>query len=375
MISRRVFRKWPNYLLGASSELLAPALLAWARLRCGRSDPSPSAWRRGLILGHTKIGDVLYRTGSLEALALGLPRCEWHYLAAPDSAEVLEGNPNLKSVLPLCVPGESLRLAEGALGRLRRMGFDVALCTNPESYWLDLRIAMGAGIPNRVGFVHRGLSGLVTHRVPWSGPKPWAAYFRDMVAEIMGRSPDWPIAPRIYPGAQDREAAERAWGRLALGGRPVLACFMSTRQSSRVWPPDCYVAMLRQILRSAEIDVVIGGAVSEREALHRIARDLGGTVRVLAGELNLRAMCCFLERCAAVFASDSGPRHIANASGVPVVYIRNLYCSKIETGNYCPNEVDISPDVECVEVAEQEAWLRRVTPESVGRVVLATLGF
>ncbi|HPA18074.1 MAG TPA: glycosyltransferase family 9 protein [Verrucomicrobiae bacterium] len=353
---------------------MAPLLRACAGWWCGRPISPPEEWRRGLILGHTKIGDVLYRTASLEALRRGLPACEWHYLAAPDSAEVLAGNPHLASVLPLCPPGESLRIAKGGWAAMGRLGFDVALCTNPESYWMDLRIPLRLRVPNRAGFVHRGLSGVVTHPVPWTRPKPWAEYFRDMVATITGQAPVWPLTPQIFPNSDDRESARRVWDKLELGRRPVMACFMSTRQPSRVWPPDCYAQMLRQVCQDSQIEVVLAGGSSDRQMLASFARDLGIAARVTAGDMNLRAMCCFLEKCSVVFATDSGPRHIANAAGVPVVFIRNLYCAKIETGVYCPNEIDISPDVERVAMAKQEAFLRQVTPEAAARAVLSAQG-
>ena len=49
-----------------------------------------------------------------------------------------------------------------------------------------------------------------------------------------------------------------------------------------------------------------------------------------------------MKRCSLVFCPDSGPRHIANAVGTPVVFVRNLFSDRVETGSYCSNEWDLA---------------------------------
>jgi ADP-heptose:LPS heptosyltransferase len=327
-----------------------------------------------LIISHTRIGDVLFRTSSLEHLKKGLPDCEWHYLAAPDSAEVLRGNPFLTSVLPLCHSTASLRLLPGAAEELRAMRLDVALCTNSESYWQDHKIALEARIANRVGFTHRGLSGLVTHAVPCAQLCPWAGYFRQMVAHVTGAAPDWPLTPMIYASEEDEQLALAQWKKMGLpGSAPVVACFMTTRERSQVWPKDCYRETIELIHQKSGAQIVLSGSKQDAPVLEQVVAGCRVPCKVMAGELGLRGLFCFLKRCAAVLAPDSGPRHIANAAGTPVVFIRNLFNSKIETGTYCQNEIDLSPDAEFITVDEQQTMLRRVTPTLVAQTILQLL--
>src|SRR3989442_4064753 len=99
MLSRRPFRKFYNYQLGLVSEILAPLLRMASRTMAPCPSSPPTSWKRGLIIGHTRIGDVLLRTCSLEPLKRGLPDCEWHYLATADSMEILRHTPCLTSVV------------------------------------------------------------------------------------------------------------------------------------------------------------------------------------------------------------------------------------------------------------------------------------
>jgi len=374
MISRSRFRRFHNYVLGRASEAFAPVLRAGAAILVRGPQSQPPAWKRGLILSHTRIGDVLFRTCSLEQLRQGLPHCEWHYLTAAESAEVLQGNPFLTSVLP---PGDStggIRLARAARDKLRAMQFDVALCTNPEAYWQDHKTALQARIPNRVGFTHRGLSGLVTHPIACYSLLPWAGYFQRIVAEVTGSAPDWPLRPKIYPSPDDERLALIPWRRMELaGGAPVVACFMTTREPSHVWPYDYYAEALNLIYKKSGAQIVLSGSKQDASLLEKFALHCMVPCKVMAGELGLRSLFCFLKKCSAVLAPDSGPRHIANAAGTPVVFIRNLFCSKVETGKYCQNEIDLSPDAEFVPLDKQEDVLRQVSPARVAETILQAI--
>jgi ADP-heptose:LPS heptosyltransferase len=371
MISRATFRDRHNYYLGVASELGAPALRLVARICQRGSATPPASWRRGLIIGHTRIGDVLFRTPSLEPLHDGFPKCDWYYLAAEDSAQVLEGNPWVKEVLPLCRGASTMKLKDGAIAALRSLQFDVALCTNGEAYWRDALLALRIGIPSRVGFTHRGLSGVVTHPIPCRFPAPTPAYFRDMVAHLSGRSQNWQLRPRMYPNSDDETSATTAWRRLGFDDTTIaIACFMTTRESSQIWPRDCYRECLKMLKRRQSFQIVVAGAPNERPGLEAFCRDAGFECKLLAGDLDLRPLHCFLRRCAAVLTPDSGPRHISNAAGTPVVFIRNLAGSKVECGVYCETETDVSPDIEFVPPGEQEAFLRQVSPERVCQALL-----
>jgi len=373
-LSRHHFRRPRNYILGALSEALAPALRGVAALISPGPKTPPASWRRGLIISQARIGDVLFRTCSLEQLKRGLPQCDWYYLAALDSAEVLRDNPFLKAVLPFCDSAGNVRLLPGAGAQLRAMRFDVALCTDFETYWQDHRISLEARIPNRAGFTHRGLSGLVTEAVPCHYPSRWAAYFRQMVAHLTGAAPDWPLVPRVYASAEDERSAESQWAKLNLSSdAPVVACFMTTRGLSNVWPQDYYSEALNLIRQNSGAGIVLSGSKQDASVLHQFAAQFRIPCKVLPGELGIRALCCFLMKCSAVLAPDSGPRHIANAAGTPVVFIRNLFCPKAEAGQYCDNEIDVSPDAESLPLEEQETWLRRVPPALVAQTVLELL--
>ena len=303
-----------------------------------------------MILSHTHIGDLLYRTCSLPALREYLPRCEWTYVTTPASAEVLQGNPHVAENISLIRGENSWDLQEGAFTELQSRHFDVVLCSNTLRHYPDLALALRLGIPNRVAFSGKGFSGLINHPVKLPFPSPYAEYFRTMVSNISGRLPDWELRPRVYPSEANQEKARTLFKQFGLGGsRPVVACALSTRQARGNWPIESILAILRASRSLADFDVVLCGTQSDATTLNAIAEALPFDVRVLAGQTSILELAAFLGQCAALLTLDSGPRHLGNAAGIPVFFARNLSHSMIEAGRYCATETDLAPPVEYLE--------------------------
>jgi ADP-heptose:LPS heptosyltransferase len=252
------------------------------------------------------------------------------------------------------------------------MQFDAVLCTNCIKYWPELLLALRLGVPNRAGYVYKGFSGWVTRPIPIRFPQSYPGCFRDYVAALIGRPADWPLRPVIYTSPEDEAAAAQLWERLQLARhRRLVACFMTTRQPTGVWAPTNFGKALR-LLRS-EAGIVLCGSAGDKELLAGVNRDFGLDAELVAGDLDLRALACFLRRFHAVLTTDSGPRHIANAAGVPVFYFRNLRSDPVETGSYLDSETDFCPPTGWLDPSEHDAILSAITPESVASTISAAL--
>lgn len=358
------FRQKRNLALGIASEIAAPLLRPIASSFSKGEVTPPSQWRRGLIIAHNHIGDVLYRTPSLQALHEGLPQCDWSFLTTPSSAEVLKGNPHLSEVIPWSRGEHSWDIDSKHRQELKKRDFDVVLCTNTLKHYPDFVLAMTLGIPNRVGFTHKGLSGLINRPVAIEFPSPFAGYFRSLVSDVIGRTPDWSLTPEIFLDEVASSEAQRVIAALRLSGaRPVVACCLTTRQPHGNWPVDFMVAAIAEARNATDVDIVLCGSPDDRDRLNAIAAKLGGRVYVAAGDLSLRGFAAFLRECTALFTLDSGPRHMGNAVGTRVLFARNLSHSRIEAGKYCATETDIAPDAEYLNDAEIQR-LAAATPVS-----------
>ncbi len=326
------------------SEVAAPLLRIVARgVSPGLPSP-PATWRKGLILSHTHLGDVLYRTCSLGALKAGLPDCEWDFLTSPLGAEVLAGNPAIREVLPLQMSEDSWSLPAAAVRVLASRGYDAVLCTNTVRYYADFILALRLGAPNRVGFSDKGFSSVLSLPVQASMPRAYPDYFRTMVSAVIGAPPKWPLKPHMFPGSEDVAAADTAWSELKLDRkRPVVACSLTTRQPRGEWPSEIFIRALEIAHAESGAQIVFCGSVEDSDRLYSAAARCSVPSVVLPGTLGIRGFAAFLQRCSVLLAMDSGPRHIANAVSTPVVFLRNPTYLRVEAGSYADTEVDAAP--------------------------------
>ena len=282
-----------------------------------------------------------------------LPHVEWTYAASRESAPVLEHNPHVAEVMPIIRGENSWNLTEDGFAELRSRNFDLVLCSNTLRHYPDLALASALGIPHRFGFAGKGFSGLINHPVVMGFPESYPAYFRTMVASVIERPAEWPLRPRVYPSADDDSKATELFDSLGFSGaRPVVACSIRGRQGQGNWPEDVLLAIVLKARAQVDFDIVLTGTAHDAGHLNEIAAGFQYPVKVVAGLSRLLTFASFLKRCTALLTLDSGPRHIGNAIGIPVVYTRNLYQSMKETGNYCETETDLAPPVEYLTDAE-----------------------
>jgi ADP-heptose:LPS heptosyltransferase len=326
-----------------------------------------------LITGHNHIGDVLYRTCSLNALRTALPHCEWDYLAGPVSGQVLERNPAIRRVLPYQSGDESWNISRAHFSELRSAKYDVILCTNILRYYPDDLLAVALGVKNRVGFTFKGFSGLINHPADTDFPRPYPAYFQNMVSSVTGLPPIWPLVPSIFPSARDREQADSAWNDLGTdSGKQVVACSITTRQPG-AWPRDHFLRALEIVSERRPVEIVLFGAVSERALLEEAIAACRAPCKLLPGTLNIRALAAFIGKCSAALVMDSGPRHIANAVSTPVVFGRNLIFSRVEAGRYCDNEIDCGPPDEHLAAHDVAGVVNKLDPSRTAQLLIAAL--
>lgn len=362
---RAQFRDRHRYVAALATELAAPALRAYARRYAPGAPSAPRSWRTGVILSASHIGDVLYRTCSLDALRAGLPGCRWTYATSVASAELLRGTPAIAETLVL--PHDA---AKGA-ALLRSRGFDVALCTDNIEHHRALMLAVRAGIPNRVAFGSKGFSALATIAVP-TVRAAWPAQIRSMVQAITGRTDAWPLRPRVHLGADDRAAANAVWQTLPHSDAAfTIVAAVTTRQPIGVFPPSLFRQILSEALAiEPRARVLLAGSDADRPVLDTIAGELGDRAITIAGTLPVRAFIALLERADALLGSDSGPRHMANAAGIPVFFVRNMAVPEIEAGRYCDTETDLAPPGQFLSPEANRAALETIDPAAAAAALI-----
>ena len=268
---------------------------------------------------------------------------------------MLRGNPDVVRTHPLVRGENSWTLRAGGFSELREERYDVILCSNSVRHYPDLALAVALGIPNRVGYAHRGFSSVITHPISITHPQPYPAYFRDMVRQLCGIATGWELKPRIEIAAADHLAAGRFLEQFQKDDAALIACCPLARQERGTWPERFFIEPINTLAGNIPVRILLCGSENQKAELEAIANAIGAPTMVLAGDLSLTAFAAVLSRCNLVFSQDSGPRHLANAVGAPVVFLRNLWFLPEEAGAYCETETDAAPVVPLLKESEYVA--------------------
>jgi ADP-heptose:LPS heptosyltransferase len=144
--------------------------------------------------------------------------------------------------------------------------------------------------------------------------------------------------------AADADALEREYMSEASGGRPVLAIDESLRtrvtrlvenypaplvgvhvsggREIKQWPPERFAEVASRLIHDTGGTIVLTGSSADRAQVRSVAERLpAGHVVDAAGTLDLPHLSALLERLTILVTGDTGPMHLAEAVGTPVVAI------------------------------------------------------
>ncbi len=244
----------------------------------------------------------------------------------PQLAELLHGSDWLDELLlldPKSGQKEYGRLA--LIGRMRRQRFDMALLLTNSLQTAAL--AWMGGARQRVGYARDGRSLLLTKPVPARRdgrnfrPAPMVESYLALAGAI-GCPRESPQLELNVTAAENAQAA-RVWRDLGLrtDGRVVALNSSGAYGAAKRWPAEHCSALARQMVEQLDHDVLVLCGPGERDAVRQIAACAGSSrvfsLAAQAVSLGLTKGC--LARCRLMVSTDSGPRHIAAALGVPVV--------------------------------------------------------
>jgi heptosyltransferase I len=157
-------------------------------------------------------------------------------------------------------------------------------------------------------------------------------------------------------------AQELAWARAQLEGCAGirLAVVLAASKAERNWPVERHREMLNRLAARWPLTVVLIGGPGEHERAlaAELRQGLQAPVRDLVGHTDLRQLAALLGQVDALLAPDSGPVHVAQAMGVPVVGLYAVAPAR-RTGPY--REPQWTVDV----FAEAAATILHRAPESL----------
>lgn len=265
-----------------------------------------------LIIRLRSLGDVVLLTPALSAIHAWRPDLRLNVLVEPFCAPVLEGNPAVAETLLM---GGFFSVVRN----LKRRHFPVVYNQHAGPTSALLTAAIGA--PKRVCWARRQFSFVYNVLVTDPGDKIHTVEHRLEQFYATGL-PRGPIPPaRVYP--QPEAGAEIAKKLSDMGispGAPCAVIHPGGKYFTKRWTVENFVALARWLKKTHGIEPVFSVGINEAEIANELRR-LSSREFALMDSLDLRELIALVAGARIFIGNDSGPTHIATATGRPVVAI------------------------------------------------------
>jgi ADP-heptose:LPS heptosyltransferase len=322
-----------------------------------------------LVAAGGGIGDTLLAT--VVARALRTRYASVDALVLPEHVGVAQRVPDIDRVV-------ALRGSAFATGRaLARERYAAAIVTwaNPTT----AMIPFIARIPIRIGQARRLYSPLFTHRVvvkSEDGDRTthWTQILLDYARAIGCDTAN--ARPRFVPTEQDRADAAALLRVHDIGERyAVLHPTRGLSAQRARWPAGGFIELARALESRDPIPLLVSGSAQDASIAHAIADASGYRTMSIAGATSIGVFGAIAQRAAYVVAMDSGPMHIAAATGAPTVGIFALQSDEpdrwaplgartavVRASYPCPpqHRKETCPDFACVRALDTGAILAAI---------------
>ncbi len=268
-----------------------------------------------LLINLAFIGDVILSTPVARALRERYPAAQIDFMTIPLSADIARLNPYINNVIAYDKRGKHRQL--GALWQLirylRSQKYDLAISTNfaPRGAML----AWVSGIPYRVGYRAQHGEWFLTHvaSAERSAVKHEAENQLDVLKPLGISTKDASLVLRLDKTDEDQVAAKVK----KTEGKPLVIICPYGSYWKKSWTTDGYIALVKELSQYADCCLI--GGPGEREQLENINEQTGNKAQVFGGTLTLGQLSALISIAALLITVDTGPLHIAQAVGTPVL--------------------------------------------------------
>ena len=279
------------------------------------------------------IGDVLMTTPAVRALKESLPGRRITLLTSRSGAGIAPLIPEVDETIPYDAPwmkatrprvtsDEEFKM----INRLYWSGFDAAVIftvfsQNPQPAAF---LAYMAEIPLLLGYSRENPYQLLTNWVPevddFGQPDMRHEVRRqlDLVATIGCHPKDEHLSLEVPLRAVSRVLQMLADMGLNLN-RPWAIMHPGATAPSRCYPPQHFAAAAEQLASDYDIQIVFSGVRTESEIVEEIRTSMQVNSFSVAGALNIKEFSALVSLAPLLISNNTGPAHIAAATGTPVV--------------------------------------------------------
>jgi ADP-heptose:LPS heptosyltransferase len=314
-----------------------------------------------LVVKVDHIGDFITALPAIRRLKAAFPGARLTALVAPASAAIAAVEPAIDECIPFEFFFERSELGEKDLSeveltaltaRLAPYRFDIAVDLRKHLSTRHLLLCSGAAL--LAGYDQIESFPWLDVVLEWDGDKALVRKRTHIVDDLMNLVAAIDVAcepaRRLFdplPAPTETEGLPEP--ARALFGRPVVAIHPGSGNVMRQWPAKHIPPLIELLIQHDDVAVLLVGGRDDEEKATSIVEQIGRPDRVasVAGLIPLRELPGLLAGCALFIGGNSGPKHIAAASGVPTIGIHSGVVDPGEWGPMGERAVALYRDMSC----------------------------
>jgi len=304
----------------------------WPKEEYQQLSPEWNRVRRLLVMRLDNIGDVILLSPALRALRRALPQAAITLMASPAGSQAAPLLPWIDDLIVHRAVWQDVshRLPQDPvremafIDTLRQRQFDAAVIFTSfsQSPYPPAHVCYLAGIPVRLGQSAAFGGGILSD---WVKPQPDDTHQAErnlyLLESVGFRVPDRHL--ELHVPADVQETADALLRRRGLDpDAPFILLAPGASCPARRYPPHRFAAVVQLLAAQTPWPIVVVGSEREKPLFAPIlADDLGGRVISLVGETSVPELTAVIRRASVVVANNSGPLHMADAFGRPIVVL------------------------------------------------------
>lgn len=288
------------------------------------------------------IGDQVLNSPLMRELRAALPNAKIILVVQPGVFNLVEQCPYVDEVLQYdprtAGAGRKLKLFFKAFlfsrKKLWKKKLDLALVPRwDEDHSCSSFLALFSGASRRVAYsehatekkayYNEGFDAFFTDVVPGGGYQHEVLQNLDFL-KYLGATPADDSLECWWDGADEKQVDTVLNSMdIPLSSNDIwLAVCAFSREAKRSWPLERYQFVCEQILQfRPEVRIGFVGGPEDRAACAQVVSTIGPKAVNLCGDLSLRQTAAFMQRCKLYVGGDTGPMHLAAATGCKVIMI------------------------------------------------------
>ena len=292
------------------------------------------------------IGDSVLALSAIESLSKNLPEAQIWIAAEGWVKDLFISHEFIKGIIPL-PKTRSFKDLKGSAKMIQEQNFDTGiLLTNSFASALLFYLAK---IPERWGYSRDGRGILLTRRVPTNrlkGSCHQADYYKELISKLGYKSYRLKLFLPLTPEEKNKASELLRSFNVDVKNPIVMLHPGASFGPSKRWPAERFAELGSLFRDRNRATVLITGSSDEKELADSISSLMKNKAINLSGQTGLRMLAALMSHASLFATNDSGPMHMANALGTPVIAVFGP-TDPNATGPYQEPAAVVKKDVPC----------------------------